>query len=265
VARPIKHGLDYFALDVTMNDEVEIIEAEHGLEGFAILIKLFQKIYSEGYYYDWRDKEQILFSNRVSVDRNKVVRIVSDCLKWNIFNREMFEKYGILTSRRIQNQYFSSTYKRTGIDVVREYLLIDVSDRANVSISSITDINNEESTIVCDDKSTQSKVKKSKVNKSKEKDIYIQFAENVKMTEIEYQKLVDAHTKPVTDKMIEILDNYKGASGKSYKSDYRAILNWVVDRVNKEGSNGKFGKHDIQNNESNWPDISHIYFDPDRV
>ena len=165
MARPIKQGLDYFALDVTMNDEVEIIEAEHGLEGFAILIKLFQKIYSEGYYYNWGDKEQILFSNRVSVDRNKVVRIVSDCLKWNIFNRELFEKYKVLTSRRIQNQYFSSTYKRSGIEVIEEYLLIDVSDRTNVTTSSISDVNNEEATVVYDVKSTQSKVKKSKVNK----------------------------------------------------------------------------------------------------
>ena len=34
--------------------------------------------------------------------------------------------------------------------------------------------------------------------------------------------------------MIEILDNYKGAKGKRYKSDYRAILTWVVDRYNED-------------------------------
>ena len=34
--------------------------------------------------------------------------------------------------------------------------------------------------------------------------------------------------------MIQILDNYKGANGKKYKSDYRAILNWVVDKYNEE-------------------------------
>ena len=37
-----------------------------------------------------------------------------------------------------------------------------------------------------------------------------------------------------TKRMIEILDNYKGAKGKRYKSDYRAILTWVVDRYNEE-------------------------------
>ena len=34
--------------------------------------------------------------------------------------------------------------------------------------------------------------------------------------------------------MIEILDNYKGSKGKKYRSDYRAILNWVVNRYNEE-------------------------------
>lgn len=30
--------------------------------------------------------------------------------------------------------------------------------------------------------------------------------------------------------MIEIISNYKNQSGMQYKSDYHAILNWVVDR-----------------------------------
>lgn len=34
--------------------------------------------------------------------------------------------------------------------------------------------------------------------------------------------------------VLRLLDNYKGSSGKSYKSDYRAILNWVVDKAQKE-------------------------------
>lgn len=66
------------------------------------------------------------------------------------------------------------------------------------------------------------------------KDIYIQYAEFVKMKESEYNKLVEEHGEPLTKKMIEVLDNYKGANGKKYKSDYRAILNWVADKVKGE-------------------------------
>ncbi len=66
------------------------------------------------------------------------------------------------------------------------------------------------------------------------------YAEFVTLTDDEYKKLVDKYTEPAAKRMIEILDNYKGSKGKKYKSDYRTILNWVVDRyyeeVNKNGT-----------------------------
>lgn len=60
------------------------------------------------------------------------------------------------------------------------------------------------------------------------------YAEAVTMTEEEYQKLTQQHTKAFVDKCIEILNNYKLSSGKQYKSDYHTILNWVVERVSKD-------------------------------
>lgn len=66
------------------------------------------------------------------------------------------------------------------------------------------------------------------------------LAEFVKMTEEEHQKLIDAHGEFATAKMIEILDNYKGANGKKYDSDYRAILKWVVDEYKTQEAKGKF-------------------------
>lgn len=64
----------------------------------------------------------------------------------------------------------------------------------------------------------------------------VKYAEFVSMTEREYQTLVDAHGESATKTMIEILDNYKGSKGKTYKSDYRAILSWVVDRYKEDES-----------------------------
>lgn len=54
------------------------------------------------------------------------------------------------------------------------------------------------------------------------------------MTQAEYDKLIDGHGEQQVKRMIEILDNYKGANKKKYASDYRAILNWVVNRVQEE-------------------------------
>ena len=43
--RPTKAGLDYFELDCHMEEKVRLIQAEFGLKGFAVLVKLYQKIY----------------------------------------------------------------------------------------------------------------------------------------------------------------------------------------------------------------------------
>lgn len=60
------------------------------------------------------------------------------------------------------------------------------------------------------------------------------YAEFVLLTEAEYQKLVDAHGEEGAQWMITKLDNYKAARGMTYKSDYRAILNWVIKEYEKE-------------------------------
>jgi hypothetical protein len=65
----------------------------------------------------------------------------------------------------------------------------------------------------------------------KKKDIKQTYAEFVTLTEKEYQTLVEQHGEDNALKMIAVLDNYKGSNGKKYASDYRAILNWVVERV----------------------------------
>lgn len=77
-------------------------------------------------------------------------------------------------------------------------------------------------------------VKNNKNERKKESVPKIQFAEFVSMTQVEYDKLIEQHGEDRVRRMIEILDNYKGANKKKYASDYRAILNWVVDRVQEE-------------------------------
>ena len=84
----------------------------------------------------------------------------------------------------------------------------------------------------------------SKGEKEKEK---IHFAEFVSMTNVDYEKLVNTYGKDFTDQCIKKLDDYKGSSGKTYKSDYRAILSWVVDEIKKKQTkpNNKGGMNDF--------------------
>ena len=61
------------------------------------------------------------------------------------------------------------------------------------------------------------------------------FAEFVSMTNDEHSSLVvKLGSEESAQRCIEILDNYKGSTGKKYKSDYRAILSWVIDKYHEE-------------------------------
>lgn len=68
------------------------------------------------------------------------------------------------------------------------------------------------------------------------------FGDFVTLTAVEYDSLIlKLGSKKRADAAIEILDNAKGAKGYTYKSDYRAILSWVLTELVKRESNGKAG------------------------
>ena len=78
--------------------------------------------------------------------------------------------------------------------------------------------------------SSERKKEKEVLGEKEKKEEKIHFAEFVAMTNAEYEKLISTYGKEFADQCIVTLDNYKGSSGKKYKSDYRAILSWVVDK-----------------------------------
>lgn len=92
------------------------------------------------------------------------------------------------------------------------------------------------------DKNEEKESKKRKKKTSLVPKIF--FAEFVSLTADENAKLLERFGPEQTKRMIDILDNYKGATGKKYECDYRAILNWVVKRYEEEmsrgGNGGKF-------------------------
>lgn len=55
----------------------------------------------------------------------------------------------------------------------------------------------------------------------------VEYANKVHMTETEHQKLIDRYGTAITKDFIEQLSNYKNAKGKTYKSDYHAVLQFT--------------------------------------
>ena len=75
--------------------------------------------------------------------------------------------------------------------------------------------------------------KKKRNNKKESEKIKNNYADDVTLTQAEYNKLMSEHSRPFVDKCIEILNNYKLSKGAKYKSDYHAIRSWVIGEVQK--------------------------------
>ena len=138
-----KVGLDYFELNCQLEEKVRLIQAEFGLKGFAIVVKLYQKIYGElGYYCEWSEDSLLLFmsENGLSCDnKNFIQEVVSACIRRNIFSEKLFNDFGILTSCGVQKRYMKATSRREKVSMKKEYLLLDDGKiNPNVDITELS-------------------------------------------------------------------------------------------------------------------------------
>ena len=160
-----KSGIPYFPLDVSLDTSFELVEAEFGIVGFGVIIKVFQLIYSEGgYYVEWDDEVALLFSKKNGLGCNVVSEIIQSAIRRGIFSDEIFQQYKVLTSRGIQERYVKATSRRKEVEIKSQYLLL-----CNTQIPTNVYISGENVNIFSKnaDIFKQSKVKESKVKESR--------------------------------------------------------------------------------------------------
>lgn len=207
MARPTKQGLDYFPLDIHLDSKFKFIEIKYKLEGFAIVIKLFQRIYSCGYWCKWNDDEALLFSDEIRVDLDLLQNVVNECLDREIFNKHLYKKYGILTSRGIQKRYKEIVRRRKDVEVIKEYLVIDSINGINVNKNEVNDNNAQTQCEHDDSESIQSKVNKSKGNKIKKTymDLSIHGSPFLKIYLSHYSNYFSKEHKKVSEENLNLI------------------------------------------------------------
>lgn len=123
-------GMKSFLLDCLDSDGLHsIIEVDYGIKGWAIIIKLRQRIHSTGgYYCIWNDRVARVFaSDNAKVSAGLVQEVVSAALteECGIFDKGMYEKYGILTSAECQQSWYEYAKRRKVVFDKPEYVLPD--------------------------------------------------------------------------------------------------------------------------------------------
>ncbi|KZU41139.1 Lin1244/Lin1753 domain-containing protein [Lactiplantibacillus plantarum] len=155
MARPVKEGLDYFPLDVdfAVNDKTEAIMGEFGPKGVLFMIYLLSAVYQNGYYLQWNKLKQMQLANRIEgVSPELANQIVNRLIAYGTFSEELFNSAKVLTSQRIQETYEDATKRRKSQKPTKYWINADI---------------NNDTSVVNVDINSQSKVNKSKSNKSK--------------------------------------------------------------------------------------------------
>jgi DnaD/phage-associated family protein len=131
-----KAGLDYYSFDVDFfqDEKIQFISARFGTKGEAITIRLLCKIYRNGYFAEWNNDIALLFAKGVGDGcRDSCVNdVVYELLKRGFFEKSIFDKFSILTSRGIQKRYFEAASRRRRVEYIPELMLCDTKKYSNL-------------------------------------------------------------------------------------------------------------------------------------
>lgn len=212
-------------------------------------IKLHRKILKWGWYSDintrliflhllvcanWEESE---FCG-TPIKRGQLATTVPDLAKQN--HLTVGQVRTALSHLKATNEITIESTTKFSIITLNNYTLYQSGDTsndkptANQQQTNNKPITNEQQTYFIKKENKNIRKQESKNMPARESIEKRKFAEFVSMTNDEYSSLVTKLGEQGAKRCIEILDNYKGAKGVTYKSDYRAILNWVITRYNEE-------------------------------
>lgn len=271
-----KIGMDSFLLDCHTNDNISEIEAEYGVKGFAVVVRLWQKIYSEkGYYCEWVERSPLLFlsnwfGGNSGVTYNLITDIVDRCLNNGIFDAGMYENYSILTSARIQKQYFDVVKRREEVLVKKEYLLISVGKIKGIVYDNAVSVCRNQKN-VC--RNGTSKEKESKGNKNREcvsriEEFISAYPKNCNrhLTEMAYINLVVDGVE-TEGNLVECARNYAEECKTEEKPEryIKNAENFLKEFVFEKYLPGKYKKPAVLKPKNNFNNFSQREYDFDEL
>ena len=125
-----KQGIEYAGWSVTMfdsDDKIDLLLDACGWDGFGIYFYLCTRAFGgDGYYYKWGFASCASTARRMGggIGSNTVKETVGHCLRIGLFDKGLFDRWGILTSRGIQRSYWRVLANRRSKVVYREYWLL---------------------------------------------------------------------------------------------------------------------------------------------
>lgn len=251
----------YFSHDSNARNDSKVLKLRmaHGAAGYGVYFMILERLREESDYMCIKDYKIIAYELQVKTELVKSVvedfdlfAFTSDGERFysNSFNKRMKMKDAISSKRAeagkrgmAKRWQQHKADNKTITSVIEEDNKVITNDNKAIT-NTITKDNNKskekeskENIVSNETDNTHaheggetppnlSDKEKAKADKKKK----YKYADYVSLTRDEYAKLCEEHGEDPVKAMIETLNNYKGSKGKTYKSDYLAIKNWVINR-----------------------------------
>lgn len=251
MARPIKKGIDYFPVDVSIMSDKKFRRAKmkYGYLAFGVYFALLCLIYEdEGYYIDYSEehREDVLWGimeylqGRYQPTVETIEEVVELLVACELFSGDLWEAK-ILTSKRIQATYYMATVERKTIDIDFGLWLLSEGEMKAMSKSSVilrnfinrsNNLVNRSNNSVNRSNNTQREIEReieSKVREnhsfSPQKQMY-GMCGNVPLTDEQFNNL--QKTVENYGSYIDKVSSYMANKGRTYDNCYETIIKWAM-------------------------------------
>ena len=236
-----KTGLDYYShyIGMTKDKKLHRIRFKYGSVGVDVWLALLDMIYGDkGYYIEYgsdSEKEDVVWDvlayvqGKYAPTAETVADIIEDLAACGLFSGDLF-KSGILSSKRIQLQYYAGVVERKAVEVNPDYWLPTVEEMKKISGRS-TILHHFDNRPICEDNQPicednqpnrkQSKVKESKVKESR-----------VEESRVEESNAAPPPASPAT--RTTLVAEYGEKNVKHYEERFRK---WAANKGKKFGEN----------------------------
>lgn len=113
-------------MDVDLFQDIKIrkLIKRHGAEAVTIYTMLLCIIYKKGYYIEYDNDLLFICSEKLGMEEQAVSGILNSCVEFEIFSKEMFEQYQVLTSYDIQRRYVRANQQARRVSTLDKYSLV---------------------------------------------------------------------------------------------------------------------------------------------
>lgn len=142
--RSVKQGLVFFPFDCDLfkDRKLRLLERMHPRIGTLAYLRILCEIYRDkGYYVPADDVLYDEIETSLKLELGEGVEIVASCVKCGLFNKHIYESYGVLTSAGIQRRYndaVRNSRRRGYITSESEYALINASNSESSVLNETT-------------------------------------------------------------------------------------------------------------------------------